>query len=579
MPVSNPSINGSLPGPTGPTGPAGVAGLSVQGVSLHELADPNTTSDWGPIINTAFANGARTFIVPQDRAYTFSTPLNFAGAGDSTKGAPRFVGTRGYSWLYSSPNAEWGNISRLVWTGGAGSGTVNDDGTRSVINARGNDGLIFENMGVFYNNAAFNGILVDLRARGNYYLGGPDSSAPFIWSSRALFDKCQVGSLTPADMSADCLFHVNGHVNGIFRDSTFRGAQHCFRGQYNMNADNLIFENLLLTSFNQSFVINPGRYWLFRDNYPLPGGTPDFWHVNSEDIVGATAGGGMGTSLWSEFEWNNISHWDPTTFQKIMKQGINHVWNFKVRGGFTWTGNILDPALPTEFQLLGGGSVDIENFNFGRGYRAEIERAYIDLGDVDANTLSRKRKVRIVNCGMSTPNSGSDGQIIHKKGHQNVEIRGNGAGGDSSTPSVSVIDTDGYERGGPQGYTTARLQVANHAGQSCIELGSSGNYRFGFISFTSPVGGTVAGLLLDITFNHILYPAYRTFDTSNQIPHLSLTPMDAPGNLAEEAGRKLAAAGLYYRTSPNQQSSFQIGTNLALPGAVHYCIAYRMAIN
>src|SRR6266446_121359 len=215
-------------------------GGSPLGVDVwNSQTNPNSVTDWGPIINTLVSSGVRTLNFAA-HVFPFSTQINAENTINIT-----FQGEGGALYPVTSLTQP---ISNLLWKGGAASGTA--------LSLRGTDGATIRNLGITYDSAAYNGDLISL-----------DST--LRQCANATFSRCTIGQPDRANAirSARTLLRLNNAVTVNIEESCLIGAQATIRGAETGSISDNIF--ILRNSFfNCSFayIVDIARSWTIDSN-------------------------------------------------------------------------------------------------------------------------------------------------------------------------------------------------------------------------------------------------------------------------------------------------------------------------
>jgi hypothetical protein len=464
-------VVGGVPGPPG----GNALGVDVWATELN----PEAITDWGPPINTLIAGSGP--VLPAKRLNFRDKPFPCTTGIDLRERHGVVFEGEGAPWRNAFAG-NWASGARLIWKGGAGSG--------SLLRCNPSDGLKFEGLGIFYDNAAYNGDLIDMTFRVD----------PFTWGAGGTFERCQIGHIAGdgSVVSARTLLNWNGQIQPTLRECALAGAQRAVMGQYNMNSDDAVIDNCVFNSFSVAVFTNVGRYWQFRGNVFLMGsfgGSATPYVIDCEDH--GAAGTGMGTNLFTDFHWESNRVWDRPGNSSVFRQKVEHPWYVTADGdNFVY----LQDGAPTvtEFQFGGPGELDLRNMRFTRQFSTGSPVAFIDLGVAPA---AAKESVLIENLRtVSNTINLTGGQIANIAGHKNVRII---PGRDPN--SDGLVTLYGHERvRRPSSDSTRRYTpaIALAAGQTAVDsIGIYGSDSKGVIVVQSSGSGLIAGALGDITFS------------------------------------------------------------------------------
>lgn len=469
-----------------------------------------------------------------------------------------------------------------------------------AIQAQGSTGTTFRDMKLTYDNAAFDGIVLDMRA-----------ASGALWAARGELRDCMLyGDLGAQDAYA--LLHLSGHGE-MFKaqDVGFSAARAHVRGQYGMNADDAHFVDCNFDKHWEGAVVNPGRYWKFTNcrgggsngATPLRGpflasarsglsggnltsveldhctfwdfgtisladaaiasgttalssasapftGQPWYWEGRVVSIAGAGPGGGnLDTRIEKWVSATQVTLRDAasaTVAAAAAKVGDGGVLYTKSGLADGWTVYIekLQTYLGTfrEIEMLGPGLISIDHWTTSRNVRTDVvgSGALLNLG----NATTDKKTVFIRDILPTSPNllSDSDAAIINLDGHDLRSVEG-------VTLSRGFKMFDLLRQESIAGVNDGRGQpaLAISAGQTAgITAGVWGNDMAGYITVTTAAGGAIAGNLVDVTF----FRPWRTFTTNFATPDrgclvVQLTPMQVLGS-GLSSGNNAVDAGAYY---------------------------------
>lgn len=509
-------------GPQGPPGPAGTAPWT----NASDLsADPEAVTDWGLLINTAYAAGVRHFVF-QEGDYPFSTQLVFdgddpvilEGEGGSTV-PPGFLGLG-----HHIPR------TRLIWKAA---------GATAPWSASTGTDLTIRDLGFYYDNTAGNFTGELITGHQSYGL---------------LVERCQLGSVEGTLFTAKAVVGLGDAVNATIRDCGLAGAQYLFLGKE--SADGFSNANRIYNCIlGEASTAQIGNIW---DNWEIDGCT---FEVGDSPAVIDSTGGVVG----SKFTVTNSWLGDVTGATRPMfKQHDDDYWYA------TFSGNDFQTPAGPMFELLGGGAIHIVDNPF---IQQNDEGAVVDLGDISGDPIAKYAFTFKRNGGVTTDADA----VLNKAGHNNLDIDGHVGRG-----VVPLRSTGGHER--IRGYDREEVPTvalgAGLSGSAGASVEIHGNDQAGIIRVNS--GATpAAGDVATVTFGTPMVP-----DPSNaglgdyRVPNVQITSHELPGGFDGGAG---AAALPYVKTAAGSaaaattaQDGFTIATENALASATPVLYAYRV---
>jgi hypothetical protein len=217
-------------------GGSGTVGLGTDVWGLS--GDPESETDWGPIINDAYTGGTRHFLF-QPHAFPFSTTLNFDGSVGVV-----LQGSNGLIWPGDSHASDLAP-AYLLWKG---------TGTTTPISAISATGFNLRGMGVYYDNSGFTGTILTLGASG------------FV-SQTALIENSVIRS-TPATMytTARAAITLNHSIVSTVRNCVLGYGSYGIIGIENTfsNANRVV--NNTFDHCTVAMIGNTGNQWVIESN-------------------------------------------------------------------------------------------------------------------------------------------------------------------------------------------------------------------------------------------------------------------------------------------------------------------------
>lgn len=542
-----------------PTSPWNAGGLTVSntynldidpGVSVEQgvdvwasEADPESVTDWGPIINALLIAGYKNLYFSK-HDFPFSTTINLTS---STKGCV-FRGAGSGGGAFSGLIA----VTRLIWKG-AGTGYAIDCGSAAGGNFT-EHGSAFHDMLIGYDNASYTGNLI------------------FAGSDGPTYERCRFHSLSPATNGANSLVVLSEVAGGVFDHCFFGGAQSLVRGAaVNSFSNQVSFNECVFGSFADYAICNPGSEWLFNGCcWEYPGAGPTAIGIGSDYTSGQSA------DYTPTITLQGCSFWDFTdATQQVIVQPVGVGWHFSMKNTQVYSSNKSVPLL----SLLGPGSVILDRCGFGTTLSGV---PVVDLGDVEVNgNDSRKSVVDIRKCGGGYAGGNGIG-VTHLKGHIYVNVQDWGsssAGTPTKEPQIRTVS--GYERLWAY-HSRQRPGIGLHSGYTGITVNeySSLTDGAGLIAMGTGGSGAPAGLALDVTFGEPLIPSHR--GSAVQRPYVAVILQPA-GIETSHPHPEILAAAQPYVVVPNTSYSdavtvtgFTIGFTNSLAANKQFALIYRV---
>jgi hypothetical protein len=451
-------------------------------------ATPRSVTDWGPLINTAVTNGAKRFLFGPFE-YPFSTQINlnetyalvFEGAGGAVH-----------------PTLDDRATSSLVWKLGASSGTA--------ITASGSDGLVFRDMGIYYDVNAYDGDLI--------FLG-----LSFTQTGSPVIDCCSIGTYLRSSSNsglgqAHSLINARNMVGGRIMRTSFRGGKYLIYGAttasgFSAGIDDNKFLMNLFESATIAYFGNIGTYWKIHYN-TFYGGS--FGAYATPQIIGYDATG-VNTSIFS-LCFNEF--WDG---EPPITQNVNNTWTARICSNDFFSPlhphlifNGLSPMLIVEdnsfnTQLSDGGASMID-----LGNSATAFKAYVRLKGNVAGATGR---------GTTWADL-----VTNTAGHGYLEMD-NPLGSDFSV--TEIVHTIGRERVRDATSIAGVTQAAVAAGQGANVSGVRliGNDGAGIIQL-DVTSSALAAAAVDITFSRAIprgFSGNLAWSGAQEVPSVQLTPI------------------------------------------------------
>lgn len=555
-----------IPGPPGvglpgPTGPQGVPGSVGAAINVSDLGDPATVTDWGPLINTAMAAGAKRFLFPHRgiasarTRYPFSTPIDLRG-----KYGIIFQGEAGLTHTTSATAS--GPATSLLWKGGAGSApatapALNFGGTAG----QGTDGFVMMDLGLNYDSQVFDGWLLNTAGAGGQQSGS------------CVFIRCHFGGdpqVSPVPRTAFCLLGLRSAVGWLFDRCSSGGAVWGVRGfdtDTNSNPDDVTFRKCSIGSCSAAAIGNVGSNWLIEDCVFAYGGFGGTFMPSAIYGDHTSAPG----PVESQLTLRNNKHWDFVDRTQIpIRQRPYDSWNLTIEDEWFYTHS------GKHVVLDGAGSVRIKNMRIGRSLRDDVFDPVIDLGNFAATPSGAKDLVVIRDCAWVAANNPATA-ITNLAGHKQLVIQHN------NTPTIGAMVSRGskerlYYNGNAAGI--AYPAMAAHAGATFFSGGIGGTDLAGIIQI-APSGGTLAaGLVGDVTFAHPTYTDPVALGNKSggsnlriSVPHVIFSPCEVTG---------LCDADAFYLYQPTPvvtngtDTGFTIRLKTAMPNGSKLTFAYRV---
>jgi hypothetical protein len=492
----------------------------------NSQVDPSGVTDWGPIINDAVSNGIRLTFSAHD--YPFTTALT---VHDTT--GVIFEGESGCTWSETTTDHAG---ARLIWQGGEGSGVAFD--------ANGSDSFMLRDLMLIYSNPAYDGTLI------TYGAGVTERPTSFDE-----IQHCFVGSIDELTIySAAILIDFSGAVSPKISDCNIAGGQILIRGFSSPGdiSNDVLIEDTELSSFALAALMNVGLLWhlenlTFEFNVDLPGNGID---------------SNLDSAFTSTFTMIDCWYWDFADAASVpLMQRSTNTWRMSHLGGYC------DNKTGSLFVFGGPGAISLRDVVF----LTSTSTTPIDLGSY---TTALKERVLVEGCDWGLCASG--GPIINIEGHDQVDLRRNGSGGNSSwAPQLTTIA--GYER---TNLLAPLPTVTAHSGAPSTLASKSGTDMAGMFIMENATGGAYsAGLFLDVVFGTPMWPADRQGQPAYTYLSVVVTPMAITG-LA--SGPESAAAGVYAQVvqasdvATTSSTGFSIGLTNGMPAGSIMAFAYRV---
>lgn len=442
-----------------------------------------------------------------------------------------------WAWELSHRNVQ----SAIIYTG---TGSTSS----KFLNCYGAAGLVFRDLGIYYNNDGFAGILVDF---------GNTAAIPTV---ACYMERCVLASNADTQTTAKALVGLRNVVNIQFKWCSFAGAKALVRGieQTTDFSNVVVFDECAFNTCETAQIMNPSLQWYFRDcvfeyeHLPTPYGF-------SADVVATQ------NDVWLNI--SGCSFWDPVgsgNVQIPIHQPAGHHWIVNINE--CWF-NIFQNKL---IELLGTGSVTITNSWF-QPTVPTITATLIDLGN---SATAQKNLVTITGntwLALDTGVGYSDSLILNYAGHKSVQIFGNDtAGGCRDFRTVTEQERLGYI--GPS--LANRPSIAAHAGQTLGAVQIIGTDTAGHIRVTAGGSPSVVGQLADITFSRAFdpFPLTSTIDANHRMPSILISPMETPEGLGTDA----INAGAYAKVAFATQTGFTLCTKNAIAAGATVIYSYRV---
>lgn len=521
------------PGPQGPQGPIGLPGAG-HWVNVRDLsATPGSVTDWGALINDAYADGVRRFVL-QDAStdlsgtdYPFTTPLDFT---DSL--AVTLEGAGGYTQVANYPPLVAGDApARLIWNG---------TGSTSAIQIGNSGGFTMRDLGVYYSSGSFTGKLVD-----HYTPGGV--------ASGSLLQRCQFRSVDDEFQSARALVGWDGSILATIDNCIIAGGEYCVLG-----AEQALSQVANANAITNSIFFNAEVALLgnILDRWAIDKNTFEMWATGALDPTPAVIDSDWTDPLHSRFTFSDnwVGDFAVGTTDPPFMQRADNYWYCEFSGNTVYT------VGGFTFDLQGGGNISILN---NPRLTATHSDPIIDLGDIGAGAVA-KRSVLIT--GNYWTNTDTE-NIVNREGHHNVNIFGNDFA--SGAAELRTLGR-GHER---VGYA-AGVYSPSIAGTAVLGTGGvaqiHGTDTAGIVILACG-SGTSAGIAATITLRDTLVPAPEG-EAAWQGPIVHLTPL---ATTAGHSGPNSVDAGAYVKIDEGTTfDSWQIGLANAPTGNLAY--AYRV---
>lgn len=306
-------------------------------------ADPAAVTDWGPIINTLYQNGARRLLFRRvggvNTKYYCSTPIAPGLVAGGTIRQPLMLeGEVGWTWQEFVNSQVVKPSASLVWNG---------SNTESLIKRQNTQTFTCRDLGLEFANG-YTGRLIR-NAPDN---GGVTSDAAYS----PVLERCYIGPENPAaanEASADGLVSLIKDVESKFLFCLFQGGQYAVRGTESTH--NPSFSNdaeFFGCTFNAQAVapfMNVGTNWRVH------GGV-----IELTTPFGAASGpsqlmdtDSVNTGGDPSIELNSVTFWDATNPSfYLLHSKTGRPIHITVRGGAMQT--------HARASLLGGGSLTVD---------------------------------------------------------------------------------------------------------------------------------------------------------------------------------------------------------------------------